>query len=432
MEKAADTLEHALRSARIDAIPSNVADEFVLPEYAGHSLVNVPATVARILGYGIEGIAPPLDPLYWQNRFGTVKHVVLILVDALGYLQLREMMARHPDGLWSRSARQGTLLPMTSLCPSTTAAALVTLGTGVAPITHGVLGYELWLREYGVLVDMLGLKPTYGAGGETLLDWGLVPEEFVPVPGIGTRMTTQGIRCTSHVRELYQDSSLTRMCYRGFSTVVGHSDLVNGLDLLWGDLRGAGDAASYHFFYWGALDKAIHTEGYESDAWRDEYLCIEQAVVSTLAEAAPPEDTLLILCADHGFVSTPIPDALVTDSPSAIYRACSVPYGGESRMAYLHAQGGACLASHDALADALGPNYALCESRALVEQGFFGTGEVYPESVNRLGDYVALARGNHYLDRLDKKHALRGRHGGLSHEEMLIPWLAVRLDQLVI
>jgi hypothetical protein len=46
---------------------------------------------------------------------------------------------------------------------------------------------------------------------------------------------------------------------------------------------------------------------------------------------------------------------------------------------------------------------------------------------DRLGDVIALARGDSYLWWANKDNPLIGRHGGLSPEEMLVPLLAVRL-----
>ena len=57
--------------------------------------------------------------------------------------------------VWSRLAEQGKLAAITSLVPSTTTAALTSLWTGRSPAEHGIVGYELWLKEYGVVSNMI-------------------------------------------------------------------------------------------------------------------------------------------------------------------------------------------------------------------------------------------------------------------------------------
>jgi hypothetical protein len=47
--------------------------------------------------------------------------------------------------------------------------------------------------------------------------------------------------------------------------------------------------------------------------------------------------------------------------------------------------------------------------------------------INSAGNLIAAAKGNAYWWWADKENPLIGRHGGLSEEEMLVPFLAARL-----
>jgi hypothetical protein len=62
-----------------------------------------------------------------------------------------------------------------------------------------------------------------------------------------------------------------------------------------------------------------------------------------------------------------------------------------------------------------------------VECGLFGPGEKHPRLLERLGDLLIVAKGHAYLWWSASEDHLLGRHGGLSPEEMLVPFLAVRL-----
>jgi hypothetical protein len=66
--------------------------EFVLPDYGGRSLANIPATLARILGQEIPSLGPGLLPIYWEPLSHGVRRIVLVLLDALGYLQFRRLL----------------------------------------------------------------------------------------------------------------------------------------------------------------------------------------------------------------------------------------------------------------------------------------------------------------------------------------------------
>jgi hypothetical protein len=46
---------------------------------------------------------------------------------------------------------------------------------------------------------------------------------------------------------------------------------------------------------------------------------------------------------------------------------------------------------------------------------------------DRLGDLIVIARKDAYLWWADKDNPLIGRHGGLSEQEMVVPFLSVEL-----
>ncbi len=105
-----------------------------------------------------------------------------------------------------------------------------------------------------------------------------------------------------------------------------------------------------------------------------------------------------------------------------------IPFSGESRAAYLHTLAGDDDRTLAAIQASLGDDYVVRRSRDLLAAGLFGRGPVGAETPSRLGHFVVLPRGLHYLDRPERRLILRGRHGGLSRAEMLTPWVAMRLD----
>ena len=429
---AATEMERELRRAALPStFPTECLGEFVWPDYAGRSLANVPATLAALFGVEAPQLTPPLLPAYMDGLEPPARQVLLIVVDALGYLQLEQMLAARPSGALTQLARHGLLLPMTSVCPSTTATALATLATGLEPIAHGLLGYELWLREYGVLAQMLALRPAFGTGKETLLDWGLVPESLLPGPSLGALLRNAGVHSTAIVPAQYQQGTLSRVCYKEFTRVIGCGDVGDAWDTARQTIEDAASTPGLCVLYWGGIDKAIHAHGASSDAWRDQYSALDCACearfLSQLA-ARQRQGLVVAICADHGFVDSPIEEAHITDADPVLGEQLLIPYSGEARTAFLHPANGAAEETREIIQSALGPAFSVQRTRDLVEAGLFGLAAPAPEALARLGSFVALARGQHYLDRREARLALRGRHGGLSAEEMLIPWLITRLD----
>lgn len=424
-------VEHYLRQPREQcAWPLHFSSEFIAPRYDGYSLANVPATVAAILGYSVPGMRP-LAPLYWADYASGVTKVIVLLLDALGYMRLLQMMQTNESCIWRQLAANGLLYPMTSVCPSTTTTALASLNSGVEPVSHGLVGYELWLREYGVLAEMLSLKAAYGTGRETLLDWGFVPEQFLPVPGIGERFAELGIRTTCMISAQYIQSALSRMIYRGFQRSVGYHDAED----MWSGLRGmiAEDDAtpSYYFVYWSTIDTAIHRYGSGGGYWQAELQNVTRTMQERFLQALSPAErrgVLFVMMADHGWMDTPIEQAHDVEADWQLKRELLGPASGEARSAYLHCLDGADSVVQNRVQAALGPDYVVINSALAQQAGLWGAAPPMSEIQARLGHLLVLSRGQHYLDRQGKRNRLRGRHGGLSPEEMLVPWLAMRLD----
>jgi hypothetical protein len=74
------------------------------------------------------------------------------------------------------------------------------------------------------------------------------------------------------------------------------------------------------------------------------------------------------------------------------------------------------------------PNqFTLLESAYAVEAGLFGPGPNHPGLLDRVGDWIMVARGHAYLWWAGHDNHMLGRHGGLHSQEMLVPFLASRL-----
>ena len=193
----------------------------MLPHYQGLGIANLPATIAALLGAELPGACPPLERELWAGWQDGLKRVVLVVLDALGYLQLQAAMAQNPDLIFHRLAEAGRLMPITSTFPSTTNTVLTTLWTGYSPAAHGVLAYELYLRELGVAASALFFWPIHYRQRDALADWGLEAEEFVPVPGLAKRLANQGIDTYGLISKAYGDSFLSRMHRRGVKKTPG-------------------------------------------------------------------------------------------------------------------------------------------------------------------------------------------------------------------
>ncbi len=140
----------------------NAGPGSIYPSYDGLSLVNLPASICHWLGAPTFGARPLADEIL-SALPGKYRHVILLVVDGLGLQQLEQLSQPGQPGapasgrfaFWKRLLDQSVLAPITSIAPSTTASALTSLWTGQPAASHGIMGYEMFMKEYGVIANMI-------------------------------------------------------------------------------------------------------------------------------------------------------------------------------------------------------------------------------------------------------------------------------------
>ncbi len=407
-------------------------EDWVLPHYAGLSIANLPATIAALLGSELPGALPPLPRELWADWLPGLRRVVLIILDALGYRLLQGMWAQGEGRPFADLAEAGRLIPLTSVLPSTTDAALVSLRSGRPPAEHGWLAYEMYLRELGIAANAIQLRPVWGGKGDLLVDWGLDPDRLVTVPSLAQRLAAAGIPSQGVLAHYLRNSGFTKMLYRGTAEIRGHSqasDLWVQLRHLLAETRGQ---RTFLSAYWGGLDNTAHIYGPETDPWQAEFRSVSHLLRREFLASLPAEEvdgTLLLVTADHGQIHVPREHIVTANQDPELSRNLLVPIMGESRAAFVYPRPGRAGAIRSYLKEAFPGWFVVLESAQALEAGLMGQ-PVSDEAYARAGELLVLGRGDHALQRAEPDVPLRGRHGGLSPQEMLVPLIGSRLEAL--
>jgi hypothetical protein len=434
IETNPETLIRRHRLPGLDKLPAN---EFILPHYGGLSIANLPATAVALLGGELFTAPPPLPRDLWSDWAPGLKRVILVILDALGHLRLRRQMETDEDlRVLQQLSELGGFFPLTSVFPSTTTAALSTLWTGRTPAEHGMLGYELYLRDYGVLSNLITISPIYDKQREVLVKWGLEPEQFLPVPDLSEALTSQGIALRGLTYSGFVSSGMSRIFHRGLENSQSYVTLADMWTTLRHMLRQQPQPQTEKeliIVYWGGVDGVAHTRGPDTENWQAEVRSIAYSMEREFLCPLSPKDrdgTLLLVTSDHGQVHAPPEQATLLTEHPALRDMLALPLSGESRATYLFARHGRANAIRAYFARHLAGRFVLLDSTTALAAGLFGQGTPAPETPFRIGDLLALARGPNTLRRGDKAPKLIGRHGGLTPEEMLVPLIGARLDAL--
>lgn len=376
-------------------------DQLLLtPRYGESSLADLLPSALACLGVDGE-----------TDRLGLgldVDHVCVLLVDGLG----AQALAAH-----AATAPFLSSLPdaaMTAGFPSTTATSLTTLGTGLPPGEHGIVGYLVRLPEEQRLFNSLRWQLN-GAGPKIDALAAFPPERIQPRPTVFQRATAAGVAAIQ-VAPGYQDGSgLTRAGWRGggFRATFSVGDLIDGV------LDALGSAPkTLVYTYHSELDTTGHARGPASRAWRFELAHVDRIAAELAARL--PARSALIVTADHGMVE--LTERIDFDTHPHL-SAGVAELAGEPRARHVYTADGATADVAGTWAGVLGGDFLIRTRAEVIEAGWFGP-TVTAESAYRIGDLVVVARGDAGVIRSAAEplqSMMVGHHGSLTAAELLVP-----------
>jgi hypothetical protein len=379
-----------------------------LPRYGEASLADLlPSLLAAL---DVPGFANPLgvEPL---------RRACLLVVDGLGWEQL--LANRRGAPVLAAAAERGR--PVTTGFPSTTATSLASIGTGLPPGRHGLVGYTVAMPGMERAFNCLRWSP-YGLGGTKDLRDRVVPEQLQPEPTGFEAAAADGVEVTLVGDGRFAASGFTRAALRG-----GHYWRTHSLgDQAAGALRGlAMGRRSLVYLYHPDLDRTGHVRGVDAEAWRLELAHIDR-LVAHIAERLGG-DAALFVTGDHGMVDLrPEQRVDLADQPEL---AAGVRLlAGEARARHVHTQRGAAGDVLAAWRGVLGHAMWVVPGEEAIAAGWFGP-QVADEVRPRVGDVVAAAHGpvGVVQREVDPTQALlTGHHGSMTLAEQLVPFLELR------
>ncbi|WP_235451457.1 MULTISPECIES: alkaline phosphatase family protein [unclassified Microcella] len=341
-----------------------------------------------------------------ENRLGSapVRSAAVILVDGLGMSALRARAGHARRLLAALPSKRGAI---DAGFPTTTAAALATLTTGLEPGTHGLVGYTAVDRAGDRVVNQL-----------TGWDDGMRPAEWQPHPTVFESAAASGIDAVVVGAERYRDTGFTDAVLRG-ARFLAEPSIADRIRTTVELLSAAQPALVY--CYIPELDMAGHAQGSESEAWIERLEELD-AALEPLSRRVP-RDAGIHLTADHGMLDVPEHQRLVIDARSALWSGVR-HVAGEPRCLQLALE-------PDADAVEVLERWRAAESARswvvsrdeAIAAGWFGA--VAPGVEERIGDVIVAARSRvaYYDERTASPRSLAmvGQHGSFSPEETRIP-----------
>lgn len=412
--------------------------QFVYPFYGRYSIAEIVPTILSI--FGLPTDRPPLPPEFYQAKSEDAKKVVLFFLDGLGYEQLVKYHAKLP--FFDRLVRRGEVYPLTSVFPSTTAAALTTISTGLTPEEHGLPEWCVYFEEVDMLIETLPFRPLKQEARDSLLLMGGRPEMLYDAgPTIYEKLRAAKIKSFVFNHEEYAHGVYSTVSGKGAETVpyLSGTDLMVKLRKLLRTVAGP----AYFFVYWSSIDAVEHNFGPHTDEHLAELSFFSHLAMAELLHKLDPEtakDTLLIVAADHGQVRVRPEESVYLESYPSVTANFQKGKGGQPitptgspRDVFLFIEPPKIDETLTILKRELSSRVEAITIEEAIKSGLFGVGTPTEKFLRRIGNLLILPYRDDtvwYNHVPEMPFKFLGHHGGLSEEEMIVPLAISRLTDL--
>jgi len=396
----------------IDTYRSIAEKGLVRAQYKEKSIVEVPKTFLKKCGIKSDCVNKELlDALDKEN-------IIFIIIDAVGFSIFARYILRKDT--FSELLRESSYIDMlTSTIPSTTVTALTSLYTGEYPGEHGIIGYKMYVPEVGAVINVLSYSPIICSERECLKNAGMKVSLFLNESTIFNKLKEADVSSYVLTYEGHIGSVFTSKISEG-AQVIGDISLIDAITLIPRLIRR--NRKTLIYTYIGTIDSLSHRYGPYSQHVR---LGVETVffLVKSLIKKAKRKNANIVITADHGQIK------IRNENVYYFTELCNnpkiswiVPPFGEKRFAYLF------IGDEDKkiyYKECLDGKFMVWKSSRLLDENFFGPIRNRKDILSRIGDTVIIGLENNLLvypyRNDDLKFELKGHHGGLSPEEMIVP-----------
>ena len=362
----------------------------VFPNYE-ESLLNLTCSIAKY--FEIEyhhSTLKEIDDLLEEKKY---QNVVVLLYDGLGSNILQRMLPA--DSFLVQHKKRD----LVAVFPATTTAVTVTMMSGLAPIEHGWLGWDLYFKAINRTVSLFPntIKDSDVKAADTS-----VAQKYLPYQSILSKINEKG---------QYQ-------AHEFFPFGPNQYDSLDDLNLRIKKLcQTAGK--KYLYGYYNNPDTLMHLTGTNS---AETIKNIELLNLKTEELCSDLKDTLVIVVADHGHLNSSY--ATLSDYPE-LFKTIKQETAIEPRACAFYIKEGMEETFALEFNRLFQKDFLLLTKEEVINQKLFGEGIENPLFNESLGDYLAIATSNLYFRYSNKSHIFKSMHAGLTEDEMIIPLIVI-------
>jgi len=388
--------------------------EIVYPDY-GNSVLNFISSVLR--AFGIDILYKPL-PYIDSGKLAEKRNVVLIILDGMGY-NLYENIKREED------FENSTVRKITSVFPPTTASAITSIMTGKSPLEHGIIGWTLFFKEFGKLIDVLPKmeSPT----GEPLND------SYSVTDIMGIKNIFQAISKQSPHTDLIKitpaylaksDFSLTTSSPAKIIPYEKITDMLSNIEFAIKENK----RKKFIVAYSTEPDGLEHVNGVYSEKVSHFMKGIFRKI-NACVDSIKNENVTVFITADHGL--TDVERYIHVSEDKELFDTILLPPFPEPRFSTFFVK----REKEEQFKKAImkyESEFLIMSREKFFDTGMLGKGEPHRKISDFIGDYVAIAKSSSvfkmkYNQGIRKSFEFKAHHAGITSEEMYVPLIEIDL-----
>jgi hypothetical protein len=406
-----------------------VHPDFIKPRYGSHCFADLPSTLKYLLtGVGAPSLAPDVLERF-EPRYETV---ILFFIDSFGWRYIEQYGDDYP--FLRRLAQEGQISKLTSQFPSTTAAHVTTIHTGLPVGQSGAYEWQYYEPQVDAVIAPLLFSYAGTRQRDTLNATQFAPTRLFPYTTFYQDLAPYGVESTILQHREYTPSTYSDVVFQG-ARVIPYNTLPEALVNLQLCLAQQHTPA-YYFLYFDKIDALSHQYGPSSpqlEAELDMFLTAMDRLFDRKLRGQQSR-TLFVMTADHGQIETD-PKTTIYLNREARFTGLDtylktnrngemLAPAGSARDFFLYVKDEMLDEAHAFLTERLADEADVVPTEWLIDAGYFGPPPMSEFFLKRVGNLVILAHGNKTVWWYEKgkfEQRLHGIHGGLSRQEMEIP-----------
>ena len=321
------------------------------------------------------------------------ENVIVILFDGMGSKVLKNHL--NDDSFFIKNK----LKDITTVFPATTTAATTSIRTGLNPVEHGWLGWNMYISSIDKTITLFKKSEK---GKEEICD------EFLQVKDKLIHDTI-----IKEINEIGKYNSIEIASFNE-NKFENLDDMINKIEI-----EAKNPGKKYIYVYDDEPDQTMHRKGAYSNEVRELIIKRNNKIEQMCNKL---ENSIVFIIADHGHIKCE--NVYLKEYPEImemLERTTSI----EQRSVSFKIKEGYKEKFKETFKNTFGNDFSLYEKEDIIDSKLFGDGATNELFEDAIGDFIAIAENSNKCLLTDGDNPQVSQHAGYTDEEIFVPLIII-------